>query len=383
MVWFFKKYKDLIKTIAQTKEEVSDAVAICKQGENYLIEATKILDQVTKTRNEVVNTRNEIINTRSEIERLKQESTQGFPWLANALADYEHLKDENLASYLRNKPHPAYSSAAEVSRIAKEKRELIRSLKRTQYVLNYYENLFPWLQDYIDIDPEEVRVQSYSNDEIEDEVARFVSKQEYQKLSVTERNQLALDRYINTNHSKSQIGKMYERQIGYMMEQKGYTVEYKGILDGFDDLGRDLICRGSGCIYVVQCKCWASNKLIREAHINQLYGTYIKFKIEEHKHRSLFEIPIYPLFVTTTTFSDTAKEFARALNVKLWNVDINKQYPMIKCNISGHNKIYHLPFDQQYDRTKILNPGECYVATVQEAESRGFRRAKRWRSDAG
>ena len=103
MVWFLKKYKDLIRTISQTKEEVSDAVAICKQGESYLIEATKILDQVAKTRNEVVNTRNEVMNTRCEIERLKQESTKGFPWLANALADYEHLKDENRASYLKIK----------------------------------------------------------------------------------------------------------------------------------------------------------------------------------------------------------------------------------------------------------------------------------------
>jgi hypothetical protein len=43
-------------------------------------------------------------------------------------------------------------------------------------------------------------------------------------------------------------------------------------------------------------------------------------------------------------------------------------------------KIYHLPFDQQYDRTKIIkSKGEFYAKTVIEAELRGFRRAHRWR----
>ena len=56
---------------------------------------------------------------------------------------------------------------------------------------------------------------------------------------------------------------------------------------------------------------------------------------------------------------------------------------MIKCNISKTGeKIYHLPFDQQYDRVEISpNKGECYVYTVKEAEDRGFRRAFRWVSD--
>jgi hypothetical protein len=53
---------------------------------------------------------------------------------------------------------------------------------------------------------------------------------------------------------------------------------------------------------------------------------------------------------------------------------------MIKCNInqSSKEKIYHLPFDQQYDRTKIIpSSGEFYAATVAEAEKKGFRRAFR------
>jgi hypothetical protein len=50
---------------------------------------------------------------------------------------------------------------------------------------------------------------------------------------------------------------------------------------------------------------------------------------------------------------------------------------MIKCNINNGNKIYHIPFDQQYYRTEIKLPGEFYAWTVQEAVDAGFRRARR------
>lgn len=41
--------------------------------------------------------------------------------------------------------------------------------------------------------------------------------------------------------------------------------------------------------------------------------------------------------------------------------------------------IYHLPFDEQYDTTKIVpSEGDCFVATVAEAERLGFRRAYRF-----
>ena len=59
------------------------------------------------------------------------------------------------------------------------------------------------------------------------------------------------------------------------------------------------------------------------------------------------------------------------------------EFPRIKCNIGKDvngisTKIYHLPFDQQYDKTQIVHKGECYATTVEEAEKLGFRRAGRW-----
>lgn len=62
-----------------------------------------------------------------------------------------------------------------------------------------------------------------------------------------------------------------------------------------------------------------------------------------------------------------------------------EKYPGIKCNISVRTgeRIYHLPFDQQYDTAKIGNvKGEFYAMTVAEAEKENFRRAFKWNGNA-
>lgn len=84
-------------------------------------------------------------------------------------------------------------------------------------------------------------------------------------------------------------------------------------------------------------------------------------------------------FITTTRLSDTAKRFADALGIKVIQEKTLLRYPIIKCNISNSGeKIYHLPFDQQYDKTQIIKKGEFYASTVKEAMIQGFRRAFRW-----
>lgn len=80
--------------------------------------------------------------------------------------------------------------------------------------------------------------------------------------------------------------------------------------------------------------------------------------------------------------SDLARRFAKELKIELKEkLKLPNEYPCIKCNISkaSGSKIYHLPFDQQYDNTKIeTNKGEGYCQTVKEAEDGGFRRAFKW-----
>ena len=138
-------------------------------------------------------------------------------------------------------------------------------------------------------------------------------------------------------------------------------------------MGRDIIANKDGITYIIQCKIWSQRKEIHENHIAQLYGTTIAYSLESG-------IPdVKPVFMTTTKLSTTAIRFARRLNVEIWEIPF-VEFPRIKCNISASGeKIYHLPFDQQYDATKIDKPGEFYAWTIKEAEQKGFRRAFRWK----
>lgn len=337
---------------------------------------------------------------REDIDTIIKQKSMGFPWLAQAFADYYELLDEQKAKYLTTKSHPAYSSAEVVREIKKEKKELVRAKKITDYKINYFEKLFPWLTDLIaENENEEMPVMSCADDEEgdEDRVRNFLTSEEFKKLPSVERNQRALDRYLeNRNKSKWQIGRDYEMYTGYLFEQKGYKIEYKGIIDGFDDLGRDVIAIKKDEVCIIQCKYWAQYKDIHEKHVFQLFGTTMEYWIQNFNNKNkpknfeefakfLNENKLRPIFFTSTTLSDTARQMASALSVEIVENKPIGNFPRIKCNISGigKEKIYHLPFDQQYDRT-VIEPqkGEFYAFTVKEAEDAGFRRAFRHRFKA-
>ncbi len=315
---------------------------------------------------------------------LAEEKSKGFPWLAEAYADYFHLQDLLTASELVNKPHSAPKAAEKIKEIAAERRTADKLYRILKYQLEYYENLFPWLIEFKAEDIEELikqildskgKGQEYT-EEPDDQVKKWVTQAEYSKLSTIERNQLALDRYWKKKKTKWEIGRDYERYIGYLYESKGYNVYYQGIVEGFADLGRDLICVKNDNVEIVQCKYWSREKQIHEKHIFQLYGTTVAYKIDYEDKK------VFPHFVTSTILSDRARQFAKELKIQILEEFPFLNYPCIKCNVSQKDgmKIYHLPFDQQYDKTLIEEErNECYVEMVKEAEALGFRRAFRWR----
>src|SRR5690606_21911268 len=124
-----------------------------------------------------------------------------------------------------------------------------------------------------------------------------------------------------------------------------------------------------------QCKYWSQNKMIHEKHITQLFGSTMEYAIGVSDH-----VKITPVFITNIKLSDTAKKFAAKLGVIVKENIVLKEFPRIKCNVNtdefGYKSlIYHLPFDQQYDKTKINKKGEFYAFSVKEAVDAGFRRA--------
>ena len=222
-----------------------------------------------------------------------------------------------------------------------------------------------------------------------DKTRYYLSREEYEELDEEERNQLALDRYVKADKSKWQIGRDYELFIGYEYDKDGWNVDYFGIDKQLEDMGRDLIAVKGNTVHVIQCKYWAQHKLIHEKHIAQLYGTTVQYMLGSNPHDQLFlfnDKAVIPVFVTNISLSETAKCFADYLNVKVIDNKDFGAFPRIKCNINTdedglESKIYHLPMDQQYDRTKVDKPGEFFAFTVKEAVDAGFRRAWRWHGD--
>jgi hypothetical protein len=300
----------------------------------------------------------------------------GRRWLISLIVEALAARDDQTVQSLTRKARPAYRAADGVKRIKGEKRALAERAKHFEYLLKTLYEEYPILGDYEEDILDGKATLSLGADESPDAdlVAVFVSAEDYRRLSPAARNQLALERWASRKKSNVEIGRLYERFIGAKYESNGWRVNYHGATEGLEDLGRDLVCEKGAQVRIVQVKYWASHKTIREKHIFQLYGTTFLYS----RHAGVGKNVRGVLFCTSQV-SDVAKEAAEALAIKISHYPMNKDYPMIKCNVNGQDKIYHLPFDQQYDRVRIGTvPGECYVKTTAEAERKGFRRAKRW-----
>lgn len=357
----------------EIKKELSNLITAFNESSDLFDKKYDQLVEIHKT-----NLKNEEI-----IKQMAKERQIGFPTLAKAYEDFFTLQDKQMVDFLKYKDKPAIRAGEIVAEYAKLRRKAEKENKVLKYIIDNYESLFPSLielkEETVDdiTDEDRALMSEYTEQELQDEVAHFLTKVEYRKLSTVEKNQLALDRYWKRPKSKWHIGKIYERYIGYLYEQQGYDVDYFGIAKGLEDLGRDIIAQKGNEFIVIQCKNWSKFKTIFEKHIFQFFGTVFQYK-DENKNKN-----IKAIFYTTTKLSDLARRFANELNIKLIENDkIPTDYACIKCNISkiDGTKIYHLPFDQQYDNVKVeTKKGEFYCATVKEAEEKGFRRAFRYK----
>lgn len=305
--------------------------------------------------------------------------------ISYAWANYKFLLWEKAVDDLEMKSRPISEETASEfrQRLSKYKIEIYSKYKEYQYKYDYLISLFPEIQEYIDGNVVQNAVEDVSA-EYEDRREKYLSKEEWSQLSETEKSQLALDKY-NERRNNAQVGRDYEEYIAYLFreQRKGCIIEMFGEQRGLKDLGRDLIVKHKGKVFIVQCKRWSADREIREKHIMQLFGTTIEY-CWDMKRRGVHPLDmvgksVIPVFVTTAKLSDTARQFAEKLDVVVAEVP-NGDYPQIKCNVGREGeKIYHLPFDQQYNKV-IIEPekGEFMAWTVEEAEQRGFRRAKKY-----
>lgn len=325
-----------------------------------------------------------------EFEFLKditRSNLRAIPYMARIIADFDTRNLDILAHQLDwGYDQQRLKKVKSIRQIKQETKEQLSHYKEAEYQLAYAMKLFPSLEEYLLTDFSNLPPMNLSSLDAShhDSVRDYLSKEEYDNLSATERSQLALDRYKHSHKKSSwQIGRDYENYVGYRYSLKGYAIDYYGSYNGLEDLGRDLIATKDGLTLIIQCKYWSSKKEIHEKHINQLYGTTICYCLENN----IDPQTVKGILVTNIKLSSTAKRFADYLGIEVVENLSLGDYPCIKCNINKDQfgnltKIYHLPFDQQYDSCKINAPGEFFALTVAEAEDAGFRRAYRWHSNS-
>lgn len=362
--------KDLKTNLKETTENYKNEVEKNRKLENDIIELNNTITSMQKR-----------IDDSIFVSEIAKSNLKAIPYMAAIMADFETYGLEKLARGLDwGYAETRMKKVKSIRDIRKDAQEMVEKNKEAQYQLAYILQLYPALQDIIDCEFNQLPIVEVSELTEYDRCHDFLSKEEYNALSNIERNQLALDRYVESHRkTKWQIGRDYELFVGYMYEQKGYSVTYPGSLLKYEDLGRDLIAKKGNQTVIVQCKYWSCEKEIHENHICQLYGTTISYCIENDIDKS----NVAAVLVTNISLSETAKKMAEYLGVKYKEQFEIKQYPRIKCNIGRdefgwETKIYHLPFDQQYDATVIDKPGEFMALTVEEAEMAGFRRAFKW-----
>jgi hypothetical protein len=312
---------------------------------------------------------------------IAKSNLKAIPYMAAIIADFETYGLEKLARKLDwGDSQERLKKVKHIREIRRDAMAMVAKNKWSYYQLEYLLNMFPNLRDVIDAEYNTLPIIEVSELSDYDATRDYLTKEEYESLSTCMRNQLALDRYRNShNKSKWQIGRDYELYVGYKYSLKGYDIDYFGSYMGIEDLGRDIIAKKDGEVLIIQCKYWSSKKQIHENHINQLFGTMMCYCIEHNVERP----NVKGILVTNIELSKTAKQMANMLKVEyVENYELG-DYPCIKCNINRdeyglETKIYHLPFDQQYDATKIDKKGEFLATTVAEAEAAGFRRAHKW-----
>lgn len=347
----------------ELKEQERDRLSALTEKEKLIQQKEKLLQQ-----------KEDEFAARVQLQqKLFEEKTKGFPWVAEAYGRFMSTPLKKYETYFLTKSHPSYKSVD----IVKELQQKVAGIEKNAFIykgiLDYYTTMFPWLKDFIDIPDEEICLSELSASEDKDNAKNFLSPVEWDKLSRVEKFQTALERYQKKHKTNWEIGRDFERFVGYTYEQNGWDVEFFGAIKGLEDLGRDLICKKKNQVQIVQCKYWAYGKIIHEKHIFQLFGSCVQYAIEHQQKPK-------GVFITSTSLSGMAKKCAQHLGIEVRENIKMDTIPCIKCNIgSGGEKIYHLPFDQMYDRVKITpKKGECYCATVIEAEEKGFRRAHKW-----
>lgn len=375
-------------TFYDNKEAINK---IKKEAEKEKEEAVQ--SAIKKVKKDLEGEKQKLIFEKNIIEAKKKTIIECSEMFAELFADRAVSFFDSARNYFLRKKRIAKSSAEITAQLKRDTKAEIKKYKKYQYIIENYERMFPWLIDFKEEPVENTFLEETSIDNSDEEYifSKYLNKEEMANLSRTEKFQRSLERYTHShNKTNWQIGLFYERYIGYLYETAlGYKVIMNGAKERWQDMGIDLIATKNGKTELIQCKYWSKEKTIYEKYIFQLFGTTINYICENYPNIKdpvslIRNNVVKPVFITSTDLSDKARIVAKSLNVELREKHgLDWDYPKIKCNPNSATgeRIYHLPFDQQYDNFQVSqSEGAFYAKTVKEAEEKGFRRSYRWHS---
>ena len=163
--------------------------------EREINEARVQLNQLEQYKQDLIERMNLYIKSKCE----------SYPHLAGLMADMLTRHYEKSSKYLQNKRHPAIKEACRINELQKETKEIIKQKKICEYKLEYIRALHPNIDDYFDPAFDATSETELETIDTTDRVRLYLDVEEYRNLSVIEKNQLALDRYIK---GKKQSGKL-------------------------------------------------------------------------------------------------------------------------------------------------------------------------------
>lgn len=204
--WIWDAPRDEIKRLKSEKEVER------KNHQNELLLMQKDCQkEINSIRDENVRIKNDYQKILSTLKEFESNMT-AIPFMAGMMADIETYGLEKLALGLSwGHSQKRLDKVKSIRDIRKDAKAMVEKNKDAQYQLAYLLELFPNLADIIECDFRQLPTVTVTELSDYDSTRDYLSKEEYAKLSVTERNQLALDRYFQShNKTKWQIGRDYE-----------------------------------------------------------------------------------------------------------------------------------------------------------------------------
>ena len=144
----------------------------------------------------------------TELKKLLDEKEQSYPFLAIRHEELISLKYDAIADQLCAKSRPAFTAAKKVRELSKEVTSWVYKAKIYQHQLEFYEDLFPWLEEFKELPTKDTYDTIHKKKESDkySHYKNYLSPTEYNKLSQTEKNQLALERYKKRSKSNWEAG---------------------------------------------------------------------------------------------------------------------------------------------------------------------------------